>query len=66
MKGKSVLVAGLGDSRCVLGGDGGKYRAVTSDHTPATKGERERIEECGGEVAAFPDEPPPEVSGKGR
>lgn len=66
MKGKSALVAGLGDSRCVLGGASGKYRAVTADHTPASLGERERIESCGGEVSAFPDEPPPEVSGKGR
>lgn len=44
----------------------GKARAITTDHTPYLNGERQRIIAAGGVVSAFPDEPPAEVSGKGR
>jgi serine/threonine protein phosphatase PrpC len=39
---------------------------LTTDHVPMLATERARIEANGGMVAAFPDEPPPEVTGKGR
>lgn len=63
---KDVLIAFVGDSSCVVGWEGGKAKRLTKDHTPASPGERFRIESSGGMVAAFPDEPPPEISGKGR
>jgi len=37
---------------------------IVADHVPMLPYERARIEKNGGMVAAFPDEPPPEVSGK--
>jgi len=61
------LICGwLGDTRAVLGSTGGEAKELTIDHVPMLPYERTRIENNGGMVAAFPDEPPPEVSGKGR
>jgi serine/threonine protein phosphatase PrpC len=61
-----LLVAWLGDTRAVLGDAAGRATLLTDDHVPMRAQERQRIEASGGMVAAFPDEPPPEESGKGR
>ena len=61
-----LICAWLGDTRAVLGATTGEARCLTVDHVPMLPAERKRIEASGGMVAAFPDEPPPEVSGKGR
>ena len=38
---------------------------LSREHVPADEEERRRIERAGGMVAAFPDEPPPEVREEG-
>ncbi|EKX49796.1 hypothetical protein GUITHDRAFT_135513, partial [Guillardia theta CCMP2712] len=65
-RGRSLITASLGDSSSVLGGRRGEVLKLSREHVPADDEERSRIERAGGMVAAFPDEPPPEVTGKGR
>jgi len=61
------LICGwVGDTRAIVGNERSEVTELTTDHVPMLPPERQRIEANGGMVAAFPDEPPPEVTGKGR
>jgi serine/threonine protein phosphatase PrpC len=44
-----IVCANAGDSRCILGTNGG-VKAMSEDHKPFDDGERRRIEEAGGSV----------------
>jgi serine/threonine protein phosphatase PrpC len=44
-----IICANAGDSRCVLGTNGG-FKAMSEDHKPYDEGERKRIEDAGGSV----------------
>jgi len=63
-----LLVAGLGDSRAVLGGPEkfSKIQVLTAPHNPADPIEKARIQKSGGEVGVFPGEPPVSETGQGR
>lgn len=53
VEGEEVVVANLGDTRCVLGGGGGRRRVserLSTDHKPDLPSERSRIERAGGSV----------------
>jgi len=67
-KGGALMVAGIGDSRSILGGPSpdSEIRVLTTKHNPADPIERARIESMGGEVKVFPDELPIEETGQGR
>ena len=49
--GYRVLIANVGDSRCVVIGVDGRIRYVTSDHKPENEGESRRIRAAGGSVS---------------
>ena len=48
-----LLVANVGDSRCVLGKKNGSAQRLSADHRPDNAAERRRVEQQGGTVAAF-------------
>lgn len=49
VKGNEVIVANIGDSRCVLSRDG-EAVDLSVDHKPEDEEELQRIEEAGGKV----------------
>ena len=60
-------VANAGDSRAIIGQEVGgalRAKALTTDHTPFSKEERQRIRDCGGEIMThgqkMGDQSPPE------
>ena len=66
-KGGKLLVAGVGDTRAILGGpEKDKIQIMTAKHNPADPVEKSRIQRMGGEVKVFPDEPPIAETGQGR
>ena len=69
IKGKSLFVAHVGDSRAVIGKMvNGKIRPmeITRDHKPTLQDELERIYSMGGEVKRVEDDIPHRVFAKGR
>lgn len=67
-KNGKLLVAGIGDSRAVLGGPNpaSKIQVLSATHNPADPIEKARIQKSGGEVGVFPGEPPAAQTGQGR
>ena len=66
-KGGKLLVAGVGDTRAILGGlDKDQIQVMTTIHNPANPLESARILRMGGEVKVLPDEPPIAETGEGR
>jgi len=67
-KGGTLMVAGLGDTRSILGGPtaSSEIQVMTTKQNPADPIEKARIYKMGGEVKVFPDEPSIEETGQGR
>ena len=59
-KGGRLLVAGLGDTRAILGGPSksSAVRVMTQTHSPADPKEKQRIEQSGGQVRVIAEEAP--------
>jgi serine/threonine protein phosphatase PrpC len=56
---QKLIIANLGDSRCVLGSkvkEEWKYENLSRDHTPMIKEEADRIKKCGGQIRPMLDE----------